>query len=63
MSRGGSRPGAGRPRKPDAERGRSRSIRFTLAQEKEIERWREARGLPDFTAALHDLVARGLGEA
>lgn len=62
MARGGARPGAGRPPKPVSERGRSRSIRFTPAQEEKIARWMETRGLPDFSAALHDLVARGLGE-
>lgn len=58
--RGGSRPGAGRPAKPDP--GRSRSIRFTKAQEALIVAWQEKRSLPDFSAALHDLVARGIGE-
>lgn len=60
MTRGGVRPGAGRPVKPDP--GRSRSIRFTRSQEAVVVEWMERHGLPDFSAALHDLVARGLGE-
>lgn len=58
--RGGARPGAGRSAKPDP--GRSRSVRFTRAQEALIVEWQTKRCLPDFSAALHDLVARGLGE-
>lgn len=60
MGRGGARSGAGRPAKPDP--GRPRSIRFTKAQEAPIVEWKEKYGFSDFSSALHDLVARGLGE-
>lgn len=52
--------GRGRPRKDDP--ATPDSIRFTEAQRAAIREWQAAHGFTTFSAAVHELIARGLGE-
>lgn len=60
MTASTSKRGRGRPRKEDP--GTPDSIRFTEAQRAAIREWQAAHNFTTFSAAVHELIARGLGE-